>query len=423
VTVTDETAISQARQRDRELAEGRCRGPLHGVPYGLKDVFDTAGIRTTWGSSLYADRVPDSDAAIVTMLRDAGAVLLGKLATAELANGYEWFEGACTNPWNTEEPAGGSSSGSGSATAMALCAFSIGTDSLGSILNPADRCGVVGLRPTFGRVPVKGGMPLTPSLERIGPLCRSVEDAALVLAAINGPDPTSATSIDMGFEYRARGDLRGLKIGYSPGWFERIGYGDGGGVSVSAAHRTALTSLRSLGAEVIEVTWPRLPYESLFALLEVESAAVFEELTLDGSDDRLVKQGPFAWPNIWRKARMMSAVDYLQIERFRRQLMYAMDALYEQVDALVAPTYGSYQLLWAMNFTGHPGLTLRVGFDESPTRAMNFTVENPAGPKRKVPQNVTLHGRLFEEGKLLAIGRLLEKASSAWRDRPPGCDL
>ena len=418
VTVTGDIARAQARLMDEELRMGRYRGRLHGIPYGLKDVFDTAGIPTTWGSSLYANRIPPADATIVTQLREAGAVLLGKLATAELANGYEWFGGACMSPWNLEEPAGGSSSGSGSATAAGLCAFSIGTDSLGSIINPADRCGVVGLRATFGRVPVKGSMPLTPSLERIGPLCRTVEDAAVVLAVLNGPDPSSASSVDVGFEYDAHCDLR-LKVGYSPAWFKEIGYAPGTGVPASKAHLDVLPALEKLGAQLVEIQLPPLPYDSLFTLLEVETAAIFEHLTLTDVDDRLVKQGPFAWPNIWRKARLLSAVDYLQLERFRRQVMWVMGDVFSEVDMLVAPTYGSYQLLWITNFTGHPGVTVRVGFQNSPTRAMNFVVDDPAGPTFRIPQNITLHGRLYEEGTILAVARALEREFDVWQERPP----
>ncbi|MEO8453502.1 MAG: amidase, partial [Gemmatimonadota bacterium] len=219
ITVTEELALTQADLADREVTAGRYRGPLHGIPYGMKDSFDTAGIRTTWGSALFQTRVPEEDATIVTSLRNAGAVLLGKLALGALGNGETWFGGRCRNPWNPEESSGGSSAGSGSATAAALCSFSIGTDALGSILNPADRCGIVGLRPTFGRVPRHGGMPLTSSLSRVGPLTRTVEDAALVLAAIHGPDPTVPPVIDMGFAYDAAIEPSRLRVGYAQKWF------------------------------------------------------------------------------------------------------------------------------------------------------------------------------------------------------------
>ena len=419
ITVTRELALRQAEAMDEELAQGKHRGPLHGIPYGLKDVFDTAGIRTTWGSLIYQDRIPEKDAAVVVMLREAGAVLLGKLATGELANGTEWFGGNCRNPWNPEEPAGGSSTGAGSATAAGLCAFSIGTDSLGSILNPADRCGVVGLRATFGRVPVRGGMPLTPSLERIGPLCRAVEDAALVLAAINGFDPSSAASIDLGFEYDGGLDIRRLKVGYSPKWFEQVGFGPGASMPAGKAHLNALEVLKGLGVGLVEVELPPFPYGILLQNLYVESAAVFEELTLSGQDDRIKAQLDYSWPNHWREARLMSAVDYLQMERFRRRVMEAMDDLFNKVDALFLPTYGSFDLFLVTNFTGHPGLTLRAGLDQSPTRAISPVPIDLNGPKKTITQNVAFHGRLFEEGKILALGRALEAKLNVWHHRPP----
>lgn len=431
ITVTRDRALAEARTMDRELAAGRYHGPLHGIPYALKDVFDTAGVRTTWGSAVFKDRIPDEDATIVEMLRKAGAVLLGKAATAELANGSTWFGGNCRNPWNPDEPSGGSSAGPGSATAAGLCGFAIGTDSLGSILNPADRCGVVGLRPTFGRVPVKGGMPLTPSLERIGPICRRVEDAALVLAVINGADPTSAASIDMGFSYDANIDIRKLKVGYSPGWFEEVGFATGtsskprgsgaavspGSAPASAAHHHALDALRTLGVQLVPLDIPALPYQVMIGNLYVEAAAVFEDLTLTHGDEGLLPGN--GWSNGWRQAHLFSAVDYLQNERFRRQVMREMATVFGRVDALFGPTYGSFDLFLTMNFTGHPGVTLRAGFAKSPTRTLAPAPTDPKGPAHTITQNVAFHGRLFEEGKILALARALEAKLDVWRERPP----
>ncbi|MCY3547446.1 MAG: amidase [Gemmatimonadetes bacterium] len=416
ITVTADHALAQAAESDRELAAGRYRGELHGIPYGIKDCFDTAGIATTWGATPYRDQVPNRDARIVTMLRDAGAVLLGKLATASLANGYRWYGGKVRNPWNTEEHAGGSSAGPGSATAAALCSFSIGTDSLGSILNPADQCGVVGLRATFGRVPTAGAMPLTPSLDRIGPLTRRVEDAVPVMAAINGPDPTSASSIDMGFDYDAGLDPSTLRVGYSPDWFREVGFGPGATVPVADAHLEALEALRALGVEMVEVELPAFPYGALIPNLYVEAAAIYEELTLDGRDDQLPPEG---WPDAWRRVRLLSAVDYLQAERLRRGLMHEFDRIYSDVDALFAPTYGSFELLMAMNYTGHPGIGLRAGLDESPTRSAGPVPDDPAGEPHTITRNVAFHGRLFEEGKILALARALEERLGVYHHRPP----
>jgi Asp-tRNA(Asn)/Glu-tRNA(Gln) amidotransferase A subunit family amidase len=420
ITVCAETARARAHAMDAELNAGRYRGALHGVPYSLKDVFDTAGIATTWGCGLYRDQVPAENAAIVAMLNDAGAVLLGKVAMGELANGWEWFGGKCRNPWNPAEPAGGSSSGSGAATAAALSAFSIGTDSLGSILNPADRCGVVGLRPTFGRVPVKGAMPLTPSLERIGPLCRSVEDAALVLAVINGPDASSASSVDMGFAYDAQLDVTALRVGYSQHWFEQIGFDDQHTASGTSAELKALEALRELGVTLVPVQLPKVQIGNLIEICYVEAAAVFESLSLSGDDDKLTNQA--GWPPQWRQARFLSAIDYLQIERYRRQVMEQMHALFQTVDVLFGPTYGSPDLLLTTNFTGHPGLTLRAGLIQSATRSMDverfFSSDDPKGPKHTITRNVAFHGRLYEEGKMLSLARRLEQKLDVARFRP-----
>ena len=415
ITVTADHALGRADESDRELAAGTYRGELHGIPYGIKDCFDTAGIPTTWGATPFRDQVPDRDARIVTMLRDAGAVLLGKLATASLANGYRWYGGKVRNPWNTEEHAGGSSAGPGSATAAALCSFSIGTDSLGSILNPADQCGVVGLRATFGRVPTEGAMPLTPSLDRIGPLTRRVEDAVPVMAAINGPDPTSASSIDMGFQYDPRFDPAAVRVGYSPDWFREVGF-TGATVPVADAHLGALDALRDLGVELVEVELPPFPYPALIPNLYAEAAAIYEALTLDGRDDQLPPEG---WPNAWRQVRMLSAVDYLQAERLRRHLMHEFHRIYSDVDALFAPTYGSFELLMAMNYTGHPGITLRAGLDRSPTRSAGPVPDDPQGEPHTITRNVAFHGRLFEEGKILALARALEERLGVHHHRPP----
>lgn len=422
ITVTDELARQQAAEMDAELKRGLYRGALHGIPYALKDVFDTAAIQTTWGCSLYRDHRPAEDAAVVKRLRDAGAVLLGKASMGELAFGFVWFGGACRNPWDPAEPAGGSSAGSAAATAAGLCAFSIGTDNLGSILNPADRCGVVGVRPTFGTVPVRGAMPLTPSLERIGPICRSVEDAALVLEVIVGPDPSSAASIDAGFRYEAKLDLTQIRVGYSPSWFEHLSFGDPASAApVSAAERGALAALEQLGVRLTPVELPSNPYRTLMENLYVESAAVFEELSLSGLDAKLLPGS--SWPDNWRRVRFLSSVDYLQIERLRRQVMQQMHELFEQVDVLFAPTYGCFDLIVATNFTGQPGVTLRAGFTSAASRSMDpsrfFLPERADSPRHRVTRNVTFHGRLFEDGDMLAVARALEARLQVQQETPP----
>jgi Asp-tRNA(Asn)/Glu-tRNA(Gln) amidotransferase A subunit family amidase len=245
-----------------------------------------------------------------------------------------------------------------------------------------------------------------------------VEDAALVLAAINRPDPTSATSVNMGFTYDASIDVRKLKVGYSPTWFERVGFGPGADVPASEAHHHALAALKELGVQLVEVSLPKRPYAALIRNLMVEAAAVFEDLTLNGQDEQLPTSGTGGWPNDWRQARLMSAVDYLQLERFRRQVMVEMHELFGRVDALFGPTYGSFDLVLITNYTGHPGMTLRAGLVESPTRPFVVPAD-PNGPKHTVTNNVAFHGQLYREGTILALGRALEERLGVWTHRPP----
>jgi Asp-tRNA(Asn)/Glu-tRNA(Gln) amidotransferase A subunit family amidase len=421
ITVCADVARAQATAMDVELKSGKYRGPLHGVPYSLKDVFDTAGIPTTWGCALYKDRIPTQDAAIVCKLREAGAVLLGKVVSGELCWGWQWFGGDCRNPWNLEEPSGGSSAGSGAATAAGLDAFSIGTDALGSILNPADRCGIVGLRPTYGRVSVTGTFSTSPSLDRVGPLCRTVEDSAIVLAALNGYDPNSVGSIDAGFGYDASIDLRRLRVGYSPKWFEQIGVERRNECEVETAELTALEVLGDLGVTLVPIDLPDLPYSALLEILSLEAAATtFDELTSSGRLAELVNQG--GWPPILRKAQFFPAVDYLKLERLRREVMRRMHYMFRDVDQVFSPTYGSFDLLLATNCTGQPGISLRAGFAATPARGMAttdfFKPVDRCGPTQLTPRGVTFHARLFEEGTMLALARELETRLNVWQRNP-----
>lgn len=422
ITVTADLARSEADRADRELAQGRDCGPLQGIPYGIKDVFDTAGIRSTWGAAPFKERVPNEDAAVVSRLRSAGSVLLGKLATGNIAWGSAWFGGDTRNPWNLEESSGGSSAGPASATAAGLVGYSVGTDSLGSILNPADRCGVTGLRPTFGRVSTRNSMPLTPSLSRIGPLTRTVEDAAIVLAALNGHDPQQVDSIPMGFSYEGGMDLRRLRVGYVPAWFESAPFDPRRPFQTSPPQVRVLDELRALGVQLVEIALPDLPAAALVpAILFTEAAALFEDLTFSGQDDELLAgDAGLGWANPWRQAHLYSAVDYVQADRIRRLLMLEYDRLFERIDVLCGPLYPrSLEPVAATNFTGHPGLTLRVGFTELPTRKINGASPDPTGPRTRVPQNIAMHGALFAEGSLLALARALEEKLDVWGEVPP----
>ena len=414
--VMADQARAEADAADALLRGGVHLGPLHGVPYALKDLFDTAGVTTGWGAEPFRDRVPDADAAIVARLRAAGAVLLGKSTVGALAYNDIWYGGRTRNPWNLNEGSSGSSAGSASATAAGLCGFSIGTETLGSITSPCQRCGTTGLRPTFGRVSRAGGMALCNSLDKIGPICRSVEDTALVLAAINGGDINDRSSIDAPFHFDATAGLEGMRLGYLPEAF---------GEGATDIDRAALEAARGLGIEVVEVSLPDLPYGSLMNILYAEAAATFEQLTLSDADDTLSWQDDGAWPNTFRKARFLSAVDHVQLDRLRYQAMQALDGLFDQVDALIGP-FMTGPMLVASNFTGHPCLHLRAGFLELGTRGMaslgagKLTTGDvdTAGRSFRVPQGISLWGRLFQEGPILNLGMALESALGVAEERP-----
>jgi Asp-tRNA(Asn)/Glu-tRNA(Gln) amidotransferase A subunit family amidase len=410
VTVTADIAREQADAADRERARGEVRGPLHGIPYGVKDLLDTADIRTTWGAETYRDRIAESDGAVVRMLRDAGAVMLGKTTLGALAWGDVWFGGETRNPWNPKEGSSGSSAGSGSATAAGLCSFGIGTETLGSIISPSDRNGLSGLRPTFGRVSRVGAMALCWSLDKIGPMCRYAEDTAIVLSAINGHDELDNGSIDMGFSYDGRRSLDELTVAYDPAWFE----GDG----VMDTDRNALEALRRLGANVREISLPELPIGEITPALGVESAAAFEELTLSGRDDLLRRQVNNAWPNSFRESRYFSAVDYVQADRLRRQVMQEAQAFFAQADVVFGPSFGN-PMLTMTNFTGQPSIAVRAGFEEITPRPLFDHPENDTDETlHRIPRSVSLWSNLFEEGKLITVARALEAELGVAGERP-----
>ena len=418
-TVTGDRALAEADAADALMRAGVNLGPLHGIPYGLKDLFDTKGVTTGWGAEPFRDRVPDSDATIVRKLRAAGAVMLGKTTVGALAYNDIWYGGWTRNPWNLNEGSSGSSAGSASATAMGLCAFAIGTETLGSITSPCQRCGTTGLRPTFGRVSRAGGMALCWTLDKVGPICRSVEDTGIVLAALNGADASDRSSIEAPFNFDAEAGISGIKLGYLPEAF---------GEGANEVDRAALAAARRLGIEVKEVSLPDLPYGALMNIVYAEAAAAFEELTLDDVDDTLKWQDDGAWPNTFRKARFLSAVDHVQLDRLRYRVMLALDDLFAEVDALIGP-FMTGPMLVASNFTGHPCLHLRAGFLDLATRGEaslgsgKLTAGEPAAAGRtfKVPQGVSLWGRLFEEGVILNLGLALERELAVAATRPALC--
>ena len=416
ITPTRALAITQAKQADQEIAAGHYRGPLHGIPWGGKDLLDTAGIPTTYGAEPFRDRVPAEDATVVKRLHQAGAVLIAKLSMGALAMNDVWFGGQTKNPWLLEEGSSGSSAGPGSATAAGLVGFSIGSETGGSIVSPSMRCGITGLRPTYGRVPRTGAMTLCWSLDKLGPMTRSVEDSLLVLEAITGPEAGDVSSVPSKLDYDAAAKVEGLRVGYFPHWMKETPATD--------VDRAALETVKKVGMVPVEVTIPDWPYKSLQLILSAEAAAAFEDLTLDHGVDQLKMQTPDAWPNAFRQARFLSAVDFVQTDRFRRKVAIEMGRLFSQVDVLLVPSLRD-ELLDITNATGHPSLTLRAGFIEV-SQARSDWDPDPANPParfsppRRVPHGVTLIGRLFDEGRLGSAGLALERSFSVADQRPPG---
>lgn len=414
--VTAELALAEAEAMDALTRVGVNLGPLHGIPYGVKDLFDTKGIVTGWGGEPFRNRVPQADATIVKVLRAKGAVLLGKTTLGALAYNDIWYGGRTRNPWNLNEGSSGSSAGSASATAGGLCAFAIGTETLGSITSPSQRCGTTGLRPTFGRVSRAGAMALCNSLDKVGAICRSVEDTAIVLAALNGADINDRSSIAAPFVFDANRAIKGLRLGYLPEAF---------GEGATAVDHAALDAARRLGIEVVAVSLPDLPYGALMNILYAEAAASFEELTLSNLDDTLTWQDDGAWPNTMRKARFLSAVDHVQLDRLRYLVMQALDGLFSQVDALIGP-FMTGPMLIASNYTGHPCLHLRAGFENLGTRSpaslgsgkLTTGEADTSGRTFSVPQGISLWGRLFDEGPILNLGMALERELAVANLRP-----
>jgi Asp-tRNA(Asn)/Glu-tRNA(Gln) amidotransferase A subunit family amidase len=416
ITLTRDVALAQAQKADAEVAAGRYRGPLHGIPFGVKDLLDTAGIPTTYGAEPFRNRVPAADAAVVRRLHDAGAVLIAKLSLGALALNDIWFGGQTMNPWLLEEGASGSSAGPGAATAAGLVGFAIGSETGGSIVAPSMRCGVTGLRPTYGRVARTGAMTLCWSLDKLGPMTRSVEDAILVLKAITGPDPGDVSSLPSRLEFDGTAAVRGLRVGYFPGWMNEAPATD--------VDRAALETAKTLGMVASEVSLPDWPYDSLDHILFSEAAASFEDLTVSGGLVTMRAQVPDAWPNLFRQARFLSAVDFVQADRFRRRVANEMARIFSQVDLILVPSLRD-EMLTLSNFTGHPSLTFRAGFVHV-SEARSDWAPDPNkplpkfSPPRRVPHGVTLLGRLFDEGTVVRAGLAMERALGVAGERPPG---
>jgi Asp-tRNA(Asn)/Glu-tRNA(Gln) amidotransferase A subunit family amidase len=394
ISLTEELALKQAAQADAEIKAGKYKGLLHGIPYGAKDLLATKGYKTTWGSVPYKDQVIDMDATVIRKLEQAGAVLVAKLTLGELAWGDVWFGGMTRNPWNTEKGSSGSSAGSASAVSAGLVPFAIGTETLGSIVSPSTVCGVTGLRPTFGRVSRHGAMALSWSMDKIGPICRNAEDCAIVFNAIQGPDGKDATIADLPFNYSSDIKLQDLKIGYIKNSFEQ-------NYPFKPYDEATLAKLRELGVELIPIELPKLPAGDLGFILSAEAATAFDELTLTNKDDQMVRQIKNAWPNVFRSARFIPAVEYLQANRIRTLLIEEMARNIKDVDVYLSPSFVGGNLL-ITNLTGHPCVVVPNGFND-----------------KGLPTSITFIGQLYGEGKLIAAARAYQQATDFHKKHPP----
>lgn len=386
ITLTEELALQQAARADAEITAGKYRGPLHGIPYGAKDLLAAKGYKTTWGSVPYKEQMLEQDATVIQRLEAAGAVLVAKLTLGELAWGDVWFGGKTRNPWNLEQGSSGSSAGSAAATAAGLVAFAIGSETYGSIVSPATRCGVTGLRPTYGRVSRAGAMALSWTMDKLGPMCRTVEDCALVFNAIYGPDGLDQTVVDVPFNYNPKIKLSALRIGYLQKDFANDS-------TFRATNEAALAKLRELGAQLLPMELPNLPVEAINITLSAEAAAAFDELTLSGKDDMLVRQIKNAWPNAFRSARFIPAVEFIQANRARYLLVQEMGKLMNEVDIYVAPSFGGNNLLLT-NLSGHPCVVVPNGFNDKGS-----------------PVSLTFVGKLYDEATLLAVAKIYQDAT------------
>jgi Asp-tRNA(Asn)/Glu-tRNA(Gln) amidotransferase A subunit family amidase len=411
VTLTEDLAMQQAQRADDEIQRGYYRGPLHGIPWGAKDLLAVKEHKTTWGAMPFKDQTIDMDATVVQRLEEAGAVLIAKLTMGALAYGDVWFDGTTKNPWDVSEGSSGSSAGPGSATAAGLVGFSIGTETMGSIVSPSTRCGVSGLRPTFGRVSRHGAMALSWSMDKIGPMCRSVEDCALVYSAIYGPDGNDMTVTPQPFTWNPALDPHSLRVGYVPSAFEATEAGEGDSDNALQSHKAlerinqmnsamVLDVMREQGFDLIPIDLPRTDMNALFVILVAEAAAAFDKITRDNRDDMLKRQDDEAWANIFRAARFIPAVEYINASRIRTQLMHDMARVMQDVDVFVVPSFGA-NALQITNYTGHPTVVVPNGFTDKHT-----------------PTSISFIGGLYKEAETLAVAKAYQDATD-WHQQYP----
>jgi Asp-tRNA(Asn)/Glu-tRNA(Gln) amidotransferase A subunit family amidase len=394
ITLLEDTALKQAQRADEEIAKGKYRGPLHGIPFGIKDLLAVEGTKTTWGAAPYKDQSINSTATVVRKLEEAGAVLTVKLTMGALALGDIWFGGVTKNPWNLSQGSSGSSAGSASATAAGLIPFAIGTETLGSIVSPSTRCGTTGLRPTFGAVSRTGAMALSWSMDKIGPITRSALDCAIIFDAIRGEDAEDPATRNASFNYSAKIDLKKLRVGYIKSAFDAT-------YPMKANDEKVLEVIRSLGVQPEAVELPAtFPVTAIRLMLTVEAAAAFDELTRSDRDSLMTNQRKWAWPNTFRTARLIPAVDYINASRIRYQLIQEYNKITKVFDVIISPSFGGSQLL-ITNLTGHPCLVMPNGFNE-----------------KGVPTSISFIGKLYGEAALISLGRAYQERSE-WDEKHP----
>jgi Asp-tRNA(Asn)/Glu-tRNA(Gln) amidotransferase A subunit family amidase len=399
ISVTEELAMQQAKQADEEIASGKYRGPLHGIPYGLKDLFAVKNTKTTWGAAPYKNQVIEEDAFVYQKLKEAGGVLIAKFTLGALAMGDYWYGGRTKNPWNTRTGSSGSSAGSTSATVAGLVPYAIGTETWGSIVSPSSTCGATGLRPTFGSISRSGAMTLSWSLDKVGPICRSAEDAAVVFNYLHGTDGLDASAVNKPFNYRSNTDIKKLKVAYAKNYYDRI-------TDTSRNEWKVLDAYRKMGVELVPVVFPDsgvYKFNIMDIVISAECAAAFDDFTRNNLDDEMTRQEKFDWPNSFRVSRIMSAVEYINANRHRYQLMQKVNELMNTVDVLICPTRGSGNQGAITNLTGHPVVCVPTGFDR----------------RSNLPTSITLIGKLYDEATILSAAKAYQDATPWDEMHPP----
>ncbi|MEO8172683.1 MAG: amidase [Sediminibacterium sp.] len=399
ISITEDIAMQQAKQADEEIAKGKYRGPLHGIPYGLKDLFAVKGTKTTWGAAPYKNQDIEEDAFVYTQLQNAGAILVAKFTLGALAMGDNWYGGKTKNPWNTKTGSSGSSAGSASATVAGLVPFAIGTETWGSIVSPASTCGATGLRPTFGSISRSGGMTLSWSLDKIGPLCRSAEDAAVVFNYIHGTDGYDMSAVNRPFNYKPKADIKKMKVAYAKNYFDRI-------TDTSRNEWKVLEAYKKIGVELIPLNFPDsgvYNFNIMDVVISAEGAAAFDDFTRQNIDDEMTNQSKGDWPNTFRISRLMSAVEYINANRHRYVLMQKVNDALKDIDVLICPTRGSGSQSAITNLTGHPVVCMPTGFDK----------------RFNLPTSITLIGKLYDEASILSVAKAYQDATQWDEMHPP----